>query len=185
MTTTDNLHAVQEACQAFPSRFQTLHLATVGGEGLPEASYAPYVTDQGHYYVFLSELARHTGNLRAVGRASVLFIEAEADAKHLFARERLTLACEAIECTRGSSRFEQVLDLFEQRFGKFMQVIRPLQDFHLFELRPLSGSYVAGFARAYTFDGADVALMRHRNDEGHRAADADSSRRLAEQESLS
>jgi putative heme iron utilization protein len=185
MTTNDPLQAVQAACQAFPSRFRTLQLATVGSDGLPEASYAPYVTDQGCHYVYLSELALHSGNLRSSGRASVLFIEAEADAKNLFARERLTLACEAVECARGSSRFEQVLDLFEQRFGKFVQVIRPLQDFHLFELRPLSGSYVAGFARAYTFDGADVALMRHRSDEGHRAPDADASRRLAEQESLS
>lgn len=185
MSTTDKLQAVREACQTFPARFRTLYLATVGSDGLPEASYAPYVVDQGRYCVYLSELARHTGNLRARGRASVLFIEGEEEARHLFARERLTLACEAFECARGSSRFEHLLDLFEQRFGSFVQVIRPLQDFHLFELRPLSGSYVAGFARAYMFEGDDPALLRHRSDQGHRSPDPDSSRRLAEQESLS
>lgn len=184
MTTTDPLQAVRDACQAFPSRFRTLHLGTAGADGLPEASYAPFVADRGCYYVYLSELARHTGNLRGRGRASVLFIEGEETASHLFARERLTLACEASECARETVRFGEVLDLFGQRFGRFMQVIRPLSDFHLFELRPLSGSYVAGFARAYTFDGADLALMRHRNETGHRAPDADSARRLTEQETL-
>lgn len=181
MSTPDQLATAQAACQAFPARFQTLHLGTVGHDGLPEASYAPFVTDQGHHYVYLSDLARHTGNLRAAGRASVLFIEGEAQAKHLFARERLTLACEATECERGSERFEQVLDLFEQKFGKFMQAIRPLQDFHLFGLRPLSGSYVAGFARAYTLAGTDLQQLSHRREEGHQAPDASAERRLNEQ----
>lgn len=181
MSTPDNLDAVQAACQAFPARFQTLHLGTVSQDGQPEASYAPFVADQGRYFVYLSELARHTANLRTAGRASVLFIESEAQAKHLFARERLTLACEATECARGSGRFEQVLDLFEQKFGQFMQAIRPLQDFHLFELRPVTGSYVAGFARAYTLAGADLAQLNHRREEGHRAPDADAEQRLSEQ----
>ncbi len=181
MSTTVDLAAVQAACQAFPARFQTLQLGTVSHDGLPEASYAPFVADQGRYFVYLSDLARHTGNLRAVGRASVLFIEGEAQARHLFARERLTLACEVAECGRGSERFEQVLDLFEQKFGKFMQAIRPLQDFHLFELRPVAGSYVAGFARAYTLAGADLAQLNHRREEGHRPPDADAEQRLSEQ----
>lgn len=178
MTHPNDLTAVQEACRAFPSRFQTLHLGTVGADGLPEASYAPYVHEQGRYWVYLSDLARHTANLRANGLASVLFIEGEAQARHLFARERLTLRCEARECPRATDRFESVLDRFEQRFGHFMQAIRPLQDFHLFELAPVSGSYVAGFARAYHFEGDDPGQLRHRNEQGHQAPDAASVRRL-------
>lgn len=176
-----DLTAVREACSAFPARFQTLQLATVSADGLPEASYAPYVADQGRYWVYLSDLARHTANLLASGRASVLFIESEEQAKHLFARERLTLSCVAAACPRGTPRFEAVLDLFEERFGKFIQVIRPLQDFRLFELRPVSGSYVAGFARAYTLDGEDLGNVRHRNESGHRATDAASAQSLDEQ----
>lgn len=181
MTSTDHLQSAQADCRAFPARFQTLHLGTVSAEGQPEASYAPFVADQERYYVYLSELARHTGNLRARGRVSVLFIEGEDSASQLFARERLTLACEATECARGSARFDQVLDLFERRFGKFMQAIRPLKDFHLFELRPVSGSYVAGFARAYTLTGGDLGELRHRHEEGHQAPDAQAERRLSEQ----
>ncbi|WP_234264299.1 HugZ family pyridoxamine 5'-phosphate oxidase [Hydrogenophaga sp. NFH-34] len=180
MADTPDLSAVREACRAFPARFQTLYLGTAAADGQPEASYAPYVADGGSYWVYLSDLARHSANLRANGRASVLFIEPEASAKHLFARERLTLACVAAECARGADRFEVVMDLFDRRFGKFMQVIRPLQDFRLFELRPQSGSYVAGFARAYALDGADLGAVRHRNEQGHQAPDAAAERRLSE-----
>jgi hypothetical protein len=169
---------VREACRAFPSRFQSLYLGTVDAHGQPQASHAPYVAHEGRYCVYLSDLARHTANLRATARASVLFIESEEQARHLFARERLTLACQAAECLRGTPRFEAVMDVFDRRFGTFMQVIRPLQDFRLFELQPLSGAYVAGFARAYSLDGTDLDLIRHRNEQGHRAPDAVPQRRV-------
>jgi putative heme iron utilization protein len=171
-----DLLKVRDACRAFPSRFQTLYLSTVDVQGQPQASYAPYVAHEGRYCVYLSDLARHAANLRHTARASVLFIEGEEQAKHLFARERLTLDCQAEECARGSTRFEAVLDLFDQRFGQFMQAIRPLKDFRLFELLPQSGSYVAGFARAYTLDGADLGRVRHRNEQGHQAPDATAQR---------
>lgn len=181
MANDTDLQQVREACKAFPARFQTLHLGTVGADGLPEASYAPYVSEGGRYYVYLSELARHSANLLATGRASVLFIESEAQAKHLFARERLTLACQAAECVRTTPRFEAVMERFDARFGKFMQAIRPLRDFRLFELLPLSGSYVAGFARAYTLAGDDLDQLRHRQEQGHQAPDAAAEHRLSEQ----
>lgn len=181
MTPNTDLSAVRDACRALPARFQTLHLGTVSANGQPEASYAPYVADQGCYYVYLSRLARHASNLRETPRASVLFIEGEEQAKHVFARERLTLACTVTECPRDTLRFEAVLNLFDQRFGKFMQVIRPLQDFGLFELKPVSGSYVAGFARAYVLDGEDLGHIRHRNDEGHQIPSREAEKRLNEE----
>jgi len=176
-----DLQDVREACLAFPERFKTLYLATLGRDGDPEASYAPYVADQGHYYVFLSELARHTANLRESGRCSVLFIESEEQARHLFARQRLTLLCQARVCERDGERFERVMKAFTQRFGRFMDVIRPLQDFHLFELQPLQGAYVAGFARAYTLGGSDLGELRHRNETGHRSPDDTARQRLQEE----
>ena len=57
MTTDHLLGDVRLACQHFPARFQTLQLGTVAADGQPEASYAPYVADQGRYYVYLSRLA--------------------------------------------------------------------------------------------------------------------------------
>lgn len=181
METPKELSKVQEAASAFPARFQTLYLGTVSHRGQPEASYAPYVFDEGKFYVYLSGLARHANNLKSTGKASVLFIEEESSAKHVFGRERLTFACHASAHERGSLRFDQVLNLFDQRFGKFMQVIRPLEDFTLFELTPESGSYVAGFAKAYVLDGQDLRRIRHRNDQGHTAPNAAALQRLDEE----
>ena len=164
-----DLNAVLAECRQFPGRFQSLHLATCNATGTPEASYAAYVEHRGCYYIYTSELSAHTANLAACGRCSVLFIESEAEARHLFARRRLTLQCTAIECHRDGPEFEPLMDLFIQKFGQFMGMMQKLQDFHLFQLRPQSGAYVAGFAQAYTLEGEDLRTIRPRTDQGHRS----------------
>lgn len=176
-----NLDEILKTCRAFAQARKTLQLATVDAQGIPEASYAPYVQHEGRYYVYLSQLAKHNANLNQRPMCSVLLIEDEDDAGHLFARQRLTLQCTVRVWERDSVRFEQVLDLFAQRFGEFMKVIRPLQDFQLFELQPQSGSYVAGFAKAYSLTGDDLSHIRHRNDQGHQSPQPDTPLRLAEE----
>ncbi len=53
----------------FRARFSTLVMATVSKDGVPEASYAPYVMDEeGVFFVYLSDLSRHTANLWGTGR---------------------------------------------------------------------------------------------------------------------
>ena len=155
----------------FPAQFRSVHLATCNASGEPEASYAAYVERDGHYYVYISELAAHTANLKDTGRCAALFIESEADAKHLFARKRLTLQCTAVETPRGSPEFEAILDAFEDKFGHFMAMMRKLADFHLFKLTARHGNYVAGFAKAYSLDGTGLNEIRLRNDQGHRPQD--------------
>jgi putative heme iron utilization protein len=171
MSQSPDLNAVMDECRKFPGLFQSLHLATCNAAGEPEASYATYVEHDGRYYIYVSELSAHTANLAAAGRCSVLFIESEGDAKHLFARRRLTLQCAAIECRRDSPEFEPLLDKFVEKFGNFMGMLRKLADFHLYQLRPQSGGYVAGFAQAYTLEGDGLSQIRHRKDQGHRNPD--------------
>ena len=73
---------------------QTLILATVSADSLPQISYAPYVRDQeGTFYIYVSELAHHTANLLKNQQASVLFIRAESESGNLFARERIVFNC--------------------------------------------------------------------------------------------
>lgn len=171
MTPNPDLQDVLREAQAFPAQFQTLHLATCNADAEPEASYAAYVEHEGSYYIYTSELSAHTGNLAASGHCSVLFIESETDAKHLFARRRLTLQCKATEVRRDSNRFEPLLDQFVEKFGGFMSMLRKLEDFHLYQLRPVSGGYVAGFAKAYTLEGEGLNAIRHRQEQGHRSPD--------------
>lgn len=162
---------IQQDYSVMPEQFDSLLLGTVSAENKPLASYAPYLKQGNDYFVFISELAHHTRNLQANPACSVLFIQNEQDAQHLFARQRLTLDCEAVEIDRHTERFEQVMDGFVEKFGKFMTMMREMQDFHLFRLTPLNGNYVAGFAQAYEISGSDLGEVKHRNEQGHRRGD--------------
>jgi len=167
----EDSQAIQDEFETLRQGFSTLLMATVGPDGMPEASYAAYLERGGDYYIYVSELSTHTGNLLANGRASVLFIEDEAGAGHLFARKRLTLKCEAAEVARGCREFDETLQAMLDRFGSVIETLRGLDDFHLFRLRPLRGVYVAGFARAYAMDDPSLSEIRHMRDKGHRRRD--------------
>ena len=180
-STAIDLDQIAVECRSFITQFQSLQLATVSPEGVPEASYAPYVQFGRDYYVYVSELSRHTRNLASVPRASVLFIENEVDAKHLFARRRLTFSCRCEEISRESEHFEHMLNTFEEKFGDFMAMLRNLEDFHLFRVTPEQGTYVAGFARAFELIGENLDRVRHINDTGHRAKNTKTAKQMQEQ----
>ncbi len=113
------------------------------------ASYSPFVKVNDRLYIFISELAQHTQNLLATGKASVMLIEDERDAKNIFARKRLVLQCDAKDIDRSHAFAEEVLDTMSERLGNTLSVLRTLPDFHLFELLPVSGHYVQGFGQAF------------------------------------
>lgn len=163
-----DLAEINTEYRTFPDEFESLLMATANANGLPEASYAAYLEEAGDYYVYLSELAQHTGNLQEKPQCSVMFIENEQDASHLFARRRLTYQCESDEVLRGSGHFEKIMDAFEQKFGDFIKMLRGMEDFHLFRLSPKKGKYVAGFAQAYEISGDQMESVTHRNEKGHR-----------------
>jgi len=158
---------VRAAYSALPESFASTLMATVSVAGEPEASYAAYIKHDGHYYVYVSELAAHTRNLLDNGRVCLLFVEDEDKAAHLFARQRVTFHCSALEVDRDTAAFDYILGLFEEKFGGFIKQLQKMQDFHLFRIRPERGSFVQGFARAFAIDGEDMAQIRHINDAGH------------------
>lgn len=163
----NDLDLVRKEFDDFPNRFKTLLLATVSQSGRPNASYAAYVELDGDYYIYISELAAHTGNLQSTNSASVLFIENETDAGHLFGRRRITYDMVADTIPRDGVRFQMIVDQFSARFGSIMDNLRNLTDFHLFRLHPTQATYVAGFARAYTIGGEEMDQIRHINGRGH------------------
>lgn len=178
MSEVDQLAAIAAEAVAFQQQFQSLQLATTDLHGLPEASYAAYVAHDQRFYVYVSELATHCANLRNTGRCAVMFIESEQAAAHLFARKRLVFQCAANEIVREDAKFNVVMGLFFNQFGKFMEVISNLTDFHLIELIPAQGSYVSGFAKAYHLHGQDLTRVTHRNEQGHTAPDQSSQQTL-------
>ena len=135
--------------------------ATLGDDQLPCVSYAPLVWVDDHYYLFLSDLAGHTRNLRRCPSISLMLIAAEDQAANAFTRQRITLQGTADLLERDDFSFSQVLAEFHRRFGKVMTMIEPLADFHLFRLQLHSGRFVRGFGQAYELAGEQLQQLRH------------------------
>ena len=165
MSQNKDLNALLQKYREFIAGFKTVLIASTNANHIPEASYAPYIEFDGKYYIFISELAVHTQNLVQTKICSLLFIEDEDKTNNLFARKRVSLHCRAEELAPDAANYQPVLALFHERFGKFMQLLQTLPDFHLFCLSPSSGNYVAGFGKAYRLSGSDLSQLQHRNPE--------------------
>ena len=109
---------VKNRYEDFLNGFDSLCMSPVESEAWPLISYAPFVVDDNRsFYVFLSDLAKHTSFLRESGKASVMFIEDENATAQIFARTRVIFQCDAIEMTRSSKSAEGMLSKMEDRFG--------------------------------------------------------------------
>jgi putative heme iron utilization protein len=157
----DNLTSARKEFQNLRETLKTVQLATIDADGQPLASYAPFVWFEQNYYLYLSELAKHTSNLLGNRSISLLFIESEESSHNLFARRRIILQGEARVITRDAELFGQIMAQFRQQFGKFIDLIQPLQDFHLFQIKTHSGRFVQGFAQAYELSGVGLNDIRH------------------------
>ncbi|MEM8844183.1 MAG: pyridoxamine 5'-phosphate oxidase family protein [Pseudomonadota bacterium] len=162
---------VEQEARDFVHAFKTLHLATADENALATATYAPYALQDNRFIIYVSDLSAHTPNLHRGDNVSVMLIEAEQDAEHLFARKRLTFKCEVEKVERDTEEFDEVMDLMQSRFGEFIAYMKKLQDFHAFRLKPVHANYVRGFAQAYEFEDADFSNIRHINDKGHKSSD--------------
>ncbi len=143
---------LQRCCDALIAQQQSLLMATLSPSGEAEISNAPYLRHAGNFYIFISQLARHTQNLLAHPQASVLFIEPEADAKNPFARQRLTFRCSAQVIAKDHADYSQRLSQMTEKFGATVELLRSLPDFQLMALTSLDGLFVAGFGKALAVD---------------------------------
>jgi putative heme iron utilization protein len=158
-------HSIEKQLQSLIDGCRTVILATASSDGLPNASYAPFVDHDGSFYVLVSGLAKHTGNLLSTGCCHALFITDEKDTVNVFARKRLSYNCDAIVVeihgkTKSDSearRADAVLAKMEDRFGPTIKMLRSLPDFRLIELKPSDGTLVLGFGQAVPVYGRTLA----------------------------
>lgn len=132
---------------AFISAFSSVILGTVKGTHTPHTSYAPFITHNNNFYVYVSGLAEHSQTLQN-GSASLFFIEDEQQAKTIFARTRLTIES-SVKIIQTDSTSAYLLDQFELHHGSTVKLLRSLPDFKLFELKPARASFITGFGAAY------------------------------------
>ena len=155
----DDIDSARRDYLALREHANSAQLATLGSDDTPESSYAPCVLLEGSYYLFLSRLASHTGNLKRNPEVGLMLLEAEAG--NPFARKRINLQGRAELISRDDAQFRNVLDLFHDRFGKIMEIIEPLPDFELFCVHLTTGRFVRGFGQAYELEGDNLDRLAH------------------------
>jgi len=151
----------------FISNIQTAIIGTIDSSNHPFSSYAPYIYDENHFYIYISDIATHAKNIQANPNASLFFTEDESKTENIFARKRISLQCISKKIERGSSRFEEVLSLFENKFDTSTVVmLKKMTDFNLYELDVQSGEATFGFGEAYTIGGEHMDTLIARSGSG-------------------
>ena len=111
----------------FLTKHNSLHLATIGKNGRPESSYAPFVTDQkNNFYVFVSTLSGHTSNMMDDGRAGIMLIESDQEAENIFARKRVSFECKVEPVKKLDNDWSKIMLLFDKLDSQLMEMLRNL-----------------------------------------------------------
>ena len=155
--------SLQYLCDELIRCQDTLLIASRSKAGQADISYAPYVRIENLFYIFISELAKHTQNLLSYPQASILFIEPEADAANPFARKRLTFDCQVIEIAKTEQAYALNLQALKEKFGEIVDLLSCLPDFHLLALKPVQGQFVAGFGKAFPVDEKGCLSVQTKN----------------------
>ena len=153
----NQLEKAQTEYEKFPEEFTSIIISTVSKDGIPNASYAPFVMDNDkNIYIYVSGLATHTQNIHNHPHVSVLFIDDEAKTKQIFARRRLNFDCSANLVERETEKWQEIIDKFQIRFVELISTLRSLPDFRILQLKPNTGRFVIGFGAAYNISSENI-----------------------------
>ena len=77
MLDASDLHNALERMLQLRHSARCLMMATMGAQGLPCCSYAPYLLEGANYHVYISRLSAHTQDLIDRPELSIMIIEDE------------------------------------------------------------------------------------------------------------
>ncbi|MXN88015.1 heme utilization protein HutZ [Pasteurella canis] len=152
--------------QELKAQCKTIMLATVGEDGNPNVSYAPFAINNGEYQVFISTIARHARNLQEVPKVSLMLIEDESKSRQIFARRRLSFDATVRIIERETDEWKESIAALKTRQGNLIDELSKMKDFHLFSFKPTQGLFVKGFGQAFQVSNDDLVSFVHL-DEGH------------------
>jgi putative heme iron utilization protein len=135
----------------FIEHFDSLIISSLTDKNKPYSSYAPFVTEGNRYYVCINSLQTDAKNLLNSKDASIMFIEDECEAKNSFERKRVTFDIEVLHISREDDKFIEIMTLFKEKFGEKASIYKQLNDFQLFEFRPISGKAIFGHDEALDY----------------------------------
>ncbi|MCF6244744.1 MAG: pyridoxamine 5'-phosphate oxidase family protein [Sulfurovum sp.] len=150
--------------------FQTVTLGTLGNNGYPFSSYAPFYYDGEVVYVFISNIATHAQNMQATPKASAFFIEDESITENMFKRKRISLQCDVTRVDRNDVLFSSIMPHFIDKQGSStLQMLVGMSDFNLYALTPIYGEATFGFGEAYNVGGEKMnQLVPRTGKSGHK-----------------
>lgn len=105
-------------------------------------------SDFSAFYIHISKLGKHTGDMERDPRVSLLLTEADDQRADPQTLARLSLQGTAGIVLRTDLHYAEVKHTYLARFPEAEQFFS-LGDFNLWRITPKSGRFVAGFARAF------------------------------------
>lgn len=154
-------HDITKRIDALKAGCSNLVLATITADNLPLVSQAPFAIDEdGNFLVLVSGLAEHGKTLNIAAEVNVMLMVGEAQLANPFARERLNYRCTVQPLDRDTGHWSAAAQVFENRFGKFVETLLQLPDFRFYRLIPVEGRYVAGFGAAYSIREGRIEQVR-------------------------
>ena len=151
------------------NKMNSLILGTIDSNNIPNSSYAPFGVDKNNnFYIFISELSKHTKNIITNQEVSMMIIEDESSCQTIFARKRFTITGRASKIPRESNEWVEKINILERKFDDTFSYLKNMKDFHLFQIIPKKGLLVYGFGKAFNLEGPELVNIVHLNDKGHR-----------------
>ena len=153
----------------FLNNFKSLVISSLDENGFPFTSYAVFVRYENKYYVYLSDIANHSHNLRRSPKASIFFAQDEQDCEKIFARKRVVYQVDTKVIDKSSDTYKNVIDIFMEKEPNTFSMLVNMSDFNLYEFTPSFGQAVFGFGAAYDIGGENFneLVERKSNGNGH------------------
>ena len=135
----------------------------------PEISYSPCIVDEDkNIYILVSTLSKRTKSLLEQRNVSLMFIESEEQCEEIYVRTRLILNCTTLQIGRQMGTnfdllWDELVTQFTDKFGDIINMLVSFKDFKMFRFRPIRGTFVKGFGKAYTIEGKDMDQIEHIN----------------------
>ena len=127
-------------------------------DGAPSVSLVLAAPDPTYsvWFLHVSRLASHTGDLLKDGRMSLMLAMPDTGEQDPQQLARLTLAAEATELSDGSAEEDSAKEIYLAKFPHMAEIVDQLGDFSFWVVRPKSARFVGGFARAFTLQPDDL-----------------------------
>ena len=128
----------------------------------PEISYSPSIVDEDkNIYILVSTLSNRTESLLAERTVSLMFIEPEEQCKEIYVRTRLIFLCSTLSFAFSRVLWDEKVAQFTEKFGDIINMLVSFKDFKMFRFRPIRGTFVKGFGKAYMIEGKEMDQISH------------------------